>query len=227
MAAVVRMRKDFLINAMKFYQDKSILISSSCGVNALKLCQRDERGILSERVCKSCGQILKFGKTKRIRFKTKVRNRNFSMSVLFRLMQKQKKINYAVITCLWCHHRTYQPLTTFKLFRKRRLDKLKCKHNMSAVVKLKTNNTASDRMKQESKDIGLKTIKNLKQFQAKNQSKVNQVQQSSEVERLLGLKSSSSCTNIKSPNTKQRRSISNFRVTKFKSNHRKRQKRKA
>lgn len=230
MSAVDRLRFEFLCEAMKLFKDKSPLIASSCGVNAMNLCRRNEKvSILSETVCKGCGQILIFGKTKTIRFKTRIRNRFFTMSMLSRSMHKRKSLNYAVITCLHCNDKTYQAITTFKYLKKMRMNKLKLKSNKKAVVKLKKNNTVSDTMKLNSKRIGLKTMNNFKQMSKNKMYHKNNenIQRQNQVNRLLLGLSSSKNTNIKMANNDNKRSISNNFDVKFKKSKWKKQKRKS
>eukprot|EP00483_Globobulimina_turgida_P002470 UN02474 len=224
MATTDKLRLEFLKNAMELYKDKSSLISSSCGVNALKLCSKlKQSSLFSNRVCESCGQILIFGKTKTIRFKTRKRIRNITISTLSKLINKTKhktKLNYTIETCSYCNYKKYGKLsfTSLKYFKKQRLNKLKGMQNRKQVLNLKIKNNQSDKMKLDSKNIGLKTVENFKQF-SKNKTNLNNNfdnNRPNEMDRLLGL-TSSNYTSLNIQN-KKKRSISNNVHIKFRTN---------
>eukprot|EP01084_Bolivina_argentea_P100080 179774_1 len=225
---MTQMRLEFLQNAMKLYKDKSPLIASSCGVTALKLSSKmKQSSTISHRICEACGQILIFGKTKRIRFKTKKRNRNISIIMLSKLMNKTKhkpKLNYIIETCLYCNHKKYSQLsfTSLKYLKQQRLNKLKHNKNRKQVINLKLNNNQSEQMKLDIKQIGLKTVHNLKQFSKykTHSNRNNNNNQQTEMDRLLGMTSSNN-TRL---NKNKKRTISNNFKTHFKANKRKQHK---
>ena len=179
-----------------------------------------------DRVCRSCGQILIFGKTKRIRFKTRMRRRNFSISMLARFIHKtkrKKKLNFSVETCLYCKHRKYGvgSFTSLWSLQRQRLKKLKMSRSKRQVSNLKRN-FQSDEMKLESKRVGLKTVANFKKF-SKGRVRVGEADDAqgrqSEMARLLDLNSSSN-TRGKLSGKRQKKSISKSVNVKFKSKRR-------
>eukprot|EP01083_Nonionella_stella_P077863 212841_1 len=227
MATAENLRFDFLTQLMNMYKHSSPLISSSCGVSALKLSsttKQSESLLSANSICESCGQILIFGKTKSIRFKTRTRNRNISISTLSKLIHKtkhKKKLNYSIQTCSFCNHKKYSKasFTSLKYLKKQRLYKLKAHRNKQQVLNLKNNHSESDKMKLRSKHVGLKTMNNIKQF-AKHKSNHNHKSntQQNEMDRLLGLSSSNRHTNSIKPKQKPVMP-SKFNVT-FKANKR-------
>ena len=190
-----QLRVQFLNNVMELYKHKSSLISSNCGHNALKLQKDNQNMIDNNRICMECGQILIFGKTKRIRFKTKTRNRQFTISTLSRLINKRKRkkiLNYKIETCLNCNYSKYDQssFTSLKYLKKQRLKKLAKTQQKKKMIKIKKENNHSSLMKKHQQNIGLKTIKtfeNIRKMKKNKRDGNDRNNDKNEMSRLLNL----------------------------------------
>lgn len=209
---MTELRLQFLRHVMELYKHQSPMIASNSGYHSLKLCNNNRN---TNRICQYCGQILIFGNTKIIRFKTKTKNRRFSISTLSHLINKtkhKKKLNYTIETCLYCNYKKYSQssFTSLRYLKKQRLNKIKANQNKRNVLNVKNKNLESDKMKIDSKNVALKTVQNFEQMYQKKQNqkrkikndddekkkKKNEINEKNEMDRLLDLTSITS-SNIK------------------------------